>query len=359
MIKWIEAARDFQDKNIIDLSQISKLEKYKLSIKSFQDELENAIYELIGFHGTNLSNQSGNGLVQNAREMVNAQMYQKPMVNQPQVNAHSQDQMPTSSGISNPLILPYPGKNTANRPSNRPVVSNEYAESNNRMSCNNYIGVSPTSKTYITPAGHYGYPHDRNPLQDNDPRQMAKPMFDALTGNSLSRSQSYIPSNPQKYVSPHIPGLQDRNYLPDFEEDISLTEGYGDQSFVFAGRSKNNPLPSHFQKTNFNHGQNYQNRGQLLGNEQLSNGRMGNLNRTGNSLNSEHGIRFEITRLQQEEFALSQTIKALEERYDAGYITSAEFMKSYREMQKEIYNTQSQIAQFQKYLDETYGLMNN
>jgi spore coat protein CotH len=154
-------------------------------------------------------------------------------------------------------------------------------------------------------------------------------------------------------------GLQGRSYPSDFEEDHPLTDEYSNHSFPLTDHPKGNHQPSYFKKNSAYHDPNYQNRGQFGGKEQFTNERMGNLNRAANSLNSEQGIRFEISRLQQEEFALSQTIKALEERYDAGYITSAEFMKSYREMQKEIYNTQSQIAQFQKYLDETYGLINN
>ena len=48
LIEWIEKARVFDSSATQDDDNFKKLEKFKLNIKLFREELENAIYQLIG-----------------------------------------------------------------------------------------------------------------------------------------------------------------------------------------------------------------------------------------------------------------------------------------------------------------------
>lgn len=75
--------------------------------------------------------------------------------------------------------------------------------------------------------------------------------------------------------------------------------------------------------------------------------------------NQEIQLRTEIQQFRQEEFGLLQTIKALEQRFDSGLMNYVEFIKSYKELQKQLYFVQDKIQQTEKYLHDNYDMFNN
>jgi hypothetical protein len=75
--------------------------------------------------------------------------------------------------------------------------------------------------------------------------------------------------------------------------------------------------------------------------------------------NEETRMRNELYQLQQDEFGLMQTIKMLEQRFDGGSMENVDFVKNYREMQKQFYQVQERIKQIQGHLKSEYDLPNN
>ena len=51
LVKWIERAQEFETKNILNDINLKKFLKYRITTKLFSEELENAIYNLVGYHG--------------------------------------------------------------------------------------------------------------------------------------------------------------------------------------------------------------------------------------------------------------------------------------------------------------------
>jgi hypothetical protein len=152
LVEWIEKAQNFGTAILQNDNNFKSFTKYKIHSKVFREELENAIYELIGFHGSKISSNYSNS----SAEIVNSHMNRTSRLSR----AYIQE---TNKG--------------PNLPSNL-----QTKVSSPRMN----EGRSPNARNftqYATPAGHFGYPHDfQNPASN---LHTASPV---PNGNSLSGS---------------------------------------------------------------------------------------------------------------------------------------------------------------------------
>jgi PH (Pleckstrin Homology) domain-containing protein len=294
MVKWIENARTFDVKNQIDKIQLKKLGKYRITTKLFNEELENAIYELIGFHGSQ-SNPNYQYTPNIPNQRINQDMYR---------TSHMSSTKPTNTTS----VHRYPGQNftQANSPSHfrgRPSGSLSHLRSFPKT--NNNSRNRNTSTTFSTPSGHFGYPHDRPIVQDNlnDPNRTYGP-------NSYNPRSPY---GPGPIAQPtNSPGMMNNSRN-------SYNNVNGNR---ISAQNSSNPF-----------------------NQQLN--------------NQEIGYRQQINTLKQDEFALNQTLQMLEQRYDGGYINNVEFVKNYKELQRDIYKVRLNLQQLEAYVQENYDLANN
>ena len=61
-------------------------------------------------------------------------------------------------------------------------------------------------------------------------------------------------------------------------------------------------------------------------------------------------IQQEIRQLEQEKYSLQQTLVIVQQGYDSGQITYVEFLRNFREMQKDLYLVQDRINQYSQNL---------
>ena len=90
LLDWLQIAINYDTTNIIDENNMKLLLKYKLTLNLFEDELENAIYQLIGFHGSNQAQT--NTAPSNPNQILHAQMFRNqrlPYQTQAQSTAHT------------------------------------------------------------------------------------------------------------------------------------------------------------------------------------------------------------------------------------------------------------------------------
>ena len=284
LVEWIGRAKDFEGQITRGDNNLKIFSKHKIHIKVFQEELENAIYELIGFHGSR--NQSSHATSSHA---VNAKMYRTsnlpgPMkMTAPQIEPKNPPRIPSAS-LQSPYLP------------NIPDLKKKSYMNNNFDS-------------FATPAGHFGYPHDRGSLNEYfsepgvpSPRRPTQPPTQRYGGyNKTPTNARFQPQNSSQNMYPSPPNSR-------FGSNVD-------------NRTSLNQWSAH-------------------GSEEME-------------------LKNEINQLRQEEFALSQTLKMLEQRYDGGYIQNVEFVKSYKELQRKFYMISSRITQLQQYLQENYSLSQN
>ncbi|MHA1718095.1 MAG: PH domain-containing protein [Promethearchaeota archaeon] len=280
LIQWIENARKFDKNNIIDENDIKKLAKYKINTKLFREDLENTIYELIGFHGSFTNSQSLN----QSNQTIHSSMYRRKGL-----------QNPSSSSNQDMRFKPL------NFPKNPQQPSIRENQGVFRTFSQNY---EKSTKPLMTPAGHYGYPHDHS-------SSFNYPNFGKKEPNPVNYFNS---SQSTEFCSPN----------PNSGLNIGNQSNFG-----------------HFSMEHSQNIKNYQNSPYSQ-----------NMNSFTSHYNEEMNLRKQVEQMRQEDFALNQTISMLEQRYDNGLINNVEFIKSYKEMQRQKYVIQSKINQIEKYLSE-------
>ncbi len=217
-----------------------------------------------------------------------------------------------------------------------------------------------TYKDLRTPVGHYGLPHDKEPYQHavvNNPyyagyssKSTPKSMFDnngSEYADNANRYQVPTPQGRPEWNQPSVnrystPAVNPMGPIPPMPETM---DSYGPSQYgKFPDASEYNLAPNPMQSPLSPRGR-----------SPISSNPIGNTF----APNEENQLRTNLQRNKQEEFGLIQTLKMLEQRYDAGSINHPEFVKSYRELQKELFILQEKSKQIAIYLKDTYGLNGN
>jgi hypothetical protein len=273
LIEWIEKARTF-DANSLDEDNRNRLEKYKLNIKGFKEELENAIYQLLGL-GTQLA-------------PITVEAPENPQVNNLPVNR------PKHYGYNH-------DRNETYRPTQIELEGPNGAYPNRQVKLNP-PQIFP-NRTQVPNQRNFNQPRPNN-VQSMNPNY-ENPINSPNGGRFIPNQPDYYPTDNEHI---NIPRYPTRNINP------------------MSPNSPNGPMPSMGQK-------NYQ--------------------------SEERRLQNELQQLYQEEFSLNQTIRMLEQRFDSGYMNNVEYVKNYREMQKDIFRVQEKIKEISQYLKDNYPTMNN
>ncbi|UYP48242.1 hypothetical protein NEF87_004527 [Candidatus Lokiarchaeum ossiferum] len=284
LVEWISKAQDFESQLTQGDNNLKIFSKHKIHIKVFREELENAIYELIGFHGSRNHNSAVS-----TSHAVNAKMYRTtnlpgPTKMTPPQIPHQYPSGTSSSSFQNPYLPNIPDLKK------KSYVNNNF-------------------DSFATPAGHFGYPHDRGSLNE----YFAEP-------GVISPQRSIV------QPVPRYGGYNNPSTNPPFHPRNSSRNSYPTPPTPRFGSNLNS--------------QTSLNQWSARGSEELE-------------------IKNEINQLRQEEFALNQTLKMLEQRYDGGYIQNVEFVKSYKELQRKYYMISNRITQLQQYLQENFSMNQN
>ncbi|QEE16267.1 PH domain-containing protein [Promethearchaeum syntrophicum] len=298
LINWIEKARKFGSNNKHNEDGIKNLAKYKLNTKLFREDLENTIYELIGYHGSYVDNPNS---YQNG-QTIHPSMYRRKGFKRPQSNREQESRFKPMNFQNN--LQQQPEINTQ---------QDRYGSFSNRY--------EEPKQNLMTPAGHYGYPHDH-------------------TSSSL----------------------KSRNFNQNSPNPVRHSNSYQSNEFT----SQNGPIDfgsqSHFGQVPHSNPQNFNNnvddykyRNQSVTTPAYPS----NMNNFYKQHNEEMNLRKQVDKLRQEDYALSQTITMLEQRSDKGMINNIEFVKSYKQLQVEKYVIQDKINEIEKFLSEKNSMRNN
>jgi len=311
LINWIEKARKFDSKNKNNEAGFKKLAKYKLNTKLFREDLENTIYELIGYHGSYVDNPISNPI----NQTIHSSMYRPKGL-----QGHSSNSYPNRNLYPNQT----PNQESRFRPMNYQDIPPEQENITNHNRYGSYLeddknNGAPTQRL-MTKAGHYGYPHDHSDSFRNQ-------NFNQKTPNPVRYSNSYQANE-----------FSSQNVQPDF----------GSQN-NFGQVPIGNPQ-------NFNNGNNdYRFKNQSAPNSAPPS----NMNNFYTQHNEEMKLRKQVDKLRQEDYALTRTITMLEQRSDKGMINNIEFVKSYKQLQYEKYTIQEEINRIEKFLSEKNNMRNN
>jgi hypothetical protein len=287
LIEWIEKARVFEARNILDNTNLEKFERYKLDIKQFREELENAIFELIGFKGLQLQQNSLSkpNLIDRT---LNSPMYRRKDPPYPSMNS------PTTRG-SMDITGPFSRK-----------VKNEW---------------DPPTFDERRPNGSNTIPNQYPSYPQNAPQDPYYTSFP--TGIQSPRS---VPSQPDPYKKRVNYG--DPTYDDDSAYRRPATPRWGpsrsypaedEPTQIFHPAPEYDPYSIPRQPSFVNRGVDQDLQHQSM-----------------------------LRDLKQEEFGLLQTVKMLEQRFDGGMMNNVEFVKNYRTLQKELYVIQEKIRQMQQ-----------
>jgi hypothetical protein len=442
LVEWIEKARIFDTRNQIDVDAIKKLEKFKLNLKSFREELENAIYQLLSNNIPTPIKQIGNSLPSNTQYSFNpTQSISYPIIERANKSPANYYSNPNGE---------YSGLNIINPP--------QYQNQNNPNQNISYQKENLSEiDRYATPAGHLGYPHDRqnflqpqnsnkpirNFLPPNGRNSVTYPLSDENSSNlfpnefynehsksmnspihpnnsysnpihshSYNQMEYAMPpnqpytnnSNPAQSQSLHAPNRSPNyNSDPNYMSGSSSAQGNSYTQSHY-GKSRNkisspsivssipNRNPSTLQNAfrpsinspsfGSNPNQTYpsginssisnvpitpeynldvQNayHSPISNNKPLSQ-LNSNMFSTKNIFpNEETKLRNDMNQLRQDEFSAMQTIKMLEQQFNVGRINNVEFVKNYRELQKELFIIQEKLKQLGTYMQENYELNPN
>ncbi len=302
LIHWIEKARKFKANNKSSEISLKQLTKYKLNTKIFREDLENTIYELIGYHGSYVDNPISNP----NNQTIHSLMYRR-------------------QGLQDPRSIPHPNSNQDSR--FRPMNFQNLSQKQEPIIDQNRYG--PNSKRYedhtknlMTPAGHYGYPHDHS-------TSFKSPNTDQNRVDPRRYSNSF---QSNEFASQNIPtGLESQNNFGQDPMDNSYSQNFNnniDEHRLNNQSSPNSAYPPNMKNFYSNH-------------------------------NEEMNLKSQIDKLRQEDYALTQTISMLEQKSDKGMINNIEFVKSYKQMQREKYIIQNKINQIKDRINEKYNLRNN
>ncbi len=317
LIGWVEKARIF-DTFLISDAEYKKLGKYKIQTRLYHDELENIIYGLVGFHGSTYQIND----MRNGNAVVNSQMYRTTHLPGPQAQPMNSWAAPE---FAEPLTKP-----TMSSAIPTPVPTPFFSVPQ-RFSPQH----ADPFKTMMTPAGHYGYPHDHtNPMSsstDSSPMESSEYNFTPSNPPYPPHPPRRVPLNPTFQSRPAFtpPSFASYEDPPSGKSFVSgPATGYsGIKSFNASPYQGTYTAPNPPRKPSFT-----------------------------SDYSQEFQIHSDLQQLQQEAFALTQTIRKLEQQFEAGQISNPEFVKSYKELQRELFRINTQINQGQKYLEETSDL---
>ncbi len=404
LIKWIKKARSFEATNYIDDNKFRKMRKFKLDLRMFKNELENAIYELVGYHGA--KNTPQGDMTGRSNHLVNERMYKTSdftMNSRPKyrhATAQKQKNQNRHSGKSG-----YNQSNSGYGQRNPPQHGSKKSFEDRNPSQFGYPHDQKTMKSPFTKGNSVENKQFQNGFQ-NENRFSSNSNYSGGNKNEFqpsrdqnknqqfqnfkkqNRSAQYSNQNPhnnrmnRSNIDAMFRQFSKRTDQQGFEQsgnpqnpqsNGSFSRGFGN-SFTRAhsqGGPANQGNPSYAEQSNQNHENNFEggNFGQSNRFGQFGNN-FGGFNRNNREpksnyqkfqqrTNEEFQVKSEIQKLQQEEFALGKTIKMLEKRFDAGYMSNVEFIKSYREMQREKFNIKSKIGQLQQYLRDNFTFVNN
>ncbi len=300
LINWIEKARKFDASNKNSEKSSKNLAKYKLNTKLFREDLENTIYELIGYHGSYVDNPISNA----NNQAIHSSMYRRKGLNGHRSNSYQNQ-------IQDSRFKPMNFQNLSQK--QEPIIDRNRYESFSK-------NFEDHKENVMTPAGHYGYPHDH-------------------TASFKTQNFNQEAHNPVKYSNSH------------------QSNEYSSQNLQTNLGSQNN-----FGQAPMGNSQNFNNNVNDFGfrNQAKQNSpHPSNMNNFYTQHNEEMELRKQVDKLRQEDYALSQTITMLEQRSDKGMINNIEFVKSYKQMQLEKYIIQDKINQIEKFLSEKNNMRNN
>ncbi len=366
LIDWIKKARVFEGTNYIDQNKLRKLRKYKITTKMFRNELESAIYELVGFHGSETF--SVNDYARKTNQMVNAEMYRNTKLGQRPIdnsgysaresnarmaeNVNQQwkfNQNPLNNGSIPGHSNEFPFQKTTQRGRDTRNLGSQRQDS---FSAKTHIRRSKANKSSpLTPRNNQRMRKMTNNVKrpweglDDVDSLGQEPSFNRLrnsgsfSGNSRNNRRQYTRNS--QFGFP--PSKADRDMESNSSQGI--------------GKNFNEPFPGNRGEPNnpfkdFPGLGSTDDRGLGVSGRQKS-------DPFGDNGRKEHQLRTEVQKLKQEEFALKQTLSMLEDRFDTGYMDNMEFLNSYREMQREMYKTRSKIEKLEDYIQDHYVLYRN
>jgi hypothetical protein len=319
LVEWIENARVFESRNTLDTVNAEKLDRYKLNMKIFREELESAIYELIGFPNSPLLPQQMrmNPGYQNTPPIPLGGPIRNP------TNPRGFGMPPTQSSMGENLPSYIGQQFPSRRPQGQPRTPRPMYTPNMDP-----IWENPDLDRLRTPRGGFGLPH-MQPL--TPPRVQTNANGQSFNPNGFNPSGSFnFPDN----FSDGYPSADATEY-----ENPSRTTMPKSPSNNGFGPAPMGP------RSNPNSGMGYGNpRFDPLHNCCGSHS-MGNKFPSANQQKLD--LQQQLSQLKQEEFGLIQTIKMLESRFDEGTMNNVEFVKSYKTLQKDLYMIQERQRQIQ------------
>jgi hypothetical protein len=363
LLNWIERARKFATHNQIDRESWQQLNRAKINSSMFQEQLEQAIYKLIGFRGSN--SQSGR---QSSNQIVNEKMFH---------TRHLPQQ---------------------NHPMNSTNFTRKSTHSNHSF-FRQASGPSTKINRMRTQGGHFGYPHDKYPDQESNFNRDNTISFSQRSNSSRGNTQhrnpnlynpSYQSSNNQSNYSPYNSYNQDSRYgnrqsfsnftghqkVPDqsWRRKIQFNqpnpssnygfaqnfEDYGNNSSDRYGSQDQNISHTYFGRKNsemgssaYNNPDNNPDMDSQLNNHPFapSSSRSDDFHMG----NQEFQLKTSIENFRQEQFALQNTIQTYERSFNAGKIPHSEFLKNFQEMQKDLFKITSHIKELEIAIQQNYS----
>lgn len=386
LVDWIERAKEFDVRNTLNDTQFKKFIKYRLTTKLFNEELENAIYNLVGYHGLRNSNQQ---TVNANSNIFNSHMFRASHLSNPNVIPHTPDSFPRSSrnNFSNNYRRPnnIPQNSYSSNYSTRPIQptqnypkSNPGSFSDNRM---NHSGdfINPTNSQFggyenrafaRSNLGHStgNYNHQAQNFQNNHQtyQTMQYPNSRNISPSHPYNNHGYPNSNPWSTgeSNPRFNYPSEQN-LGDNKSSFASDPPYGRNPTQAKTYFNRNEASQSYPR--FNSGDQYQAPFPKPSNTMKSsplgtdfpdpNSPYSKPETMPSSFNSEEmNIRAELERLRSDEYAFQNTIRKLEFQYDRGVISNQEFVRAYQDLQRELYIITNKISRLESFLKENYGL---
>ncbi|WP_457557600.1 PH domain-containing protein [Candidatus Harpocratesius sp.] len=386
MVDWIERAQEFEVKNIINETHFKQLIKYRLTTKLFSEELENAIYNLVGYHGifqnrgqVRYDSQSNTNFFNSS--MFRANQFTNQYGNNNFFNRHASkfqnydnnyNNNSNNSNFHNPSFTQYQmnkeweprrefyqqnpihSRGTSN-PFTQRVYPGQTASSSSRdnyfSSGANYSQFNQNNTSfYSDPFFQKGIRRDRS---QPDPRANnygntyfgSSDKFSKFSKFSKSANFGNFNHSRNSNNSNNYSNLNNSNNTSNssnFKNSPFTSPGSFSQQSQFSQNSpfrKNSSAP--FGTSGFS-ASSFQSFDQSMNNDPFS--------------SEEMNIRAELERLRSDQYAFQNTLQKLEYQYDRGVISNPEFVKSYQDLLREYYIITNKIQHLEGYLHENYEI---
>ncbi len=388
LLDWIERARKFDHLNQVDKESWQRLNRVKINATLFQEQLEQTIYELIGFHGTN-GTSPGN----DPSRVINQGMFRTqnlPSQNGSSSYARYQNNSSNGSNYSQYRYSNYPRNPNSNQNSYGGSYRDPQQRSYSPQPNSSWNSKSQTFKYQspeYPPTGeqpHFGYPHDKRPrsnyFADTSPNPRTTFQFqndDVWKPYSNRTSSPSTNQSWRKKIRFNSPSYDSFNQYEDpwgekrnssYQRDPRTPKQFDSQgSYNNQSKTRNTQFYQNFQQNdpssfrgsnpsteNYAHPPSPERSG--------SRTPFSNYNPTQNSSNStdftmgdqEMEMQSELHHLREEEYSLQQTQQMVEQRYKSGQISHENFMKDYQEIQRQHFKVVSQINELEKVLAHNF-----